>query len=59
MKKLGIIFIMSLAFALCSCVATIRPDGYNRHYYREYPTYRYHYGDYGYPYGGGYYRYRR
>ncbi len=52
-----IIFVMSLLFALCGCVAEVRPDGYyHRGYYYEYPRYRYYYYDYGYPYG--YYRYR-
>ena len=59
-RLLTIILVMSFLFALCGCVATVRPDGYHhRGYYHEYPRYRYYYYDYDYPYGGGfYYRFR-
>jgi hypothetical protein len=55
-KWLTIIAGISLFFALCGCVAEVRPDGYyHRGYYYEHPRYY----DYDYPYGSTFYfRYR-
>jgi len=58
-RWLSILFVVSLLLTLCGCVATVRPDGYYRGYYHEYPRYRYYYYDYGYPHEHGfYYRFR-
>jgi hypothetical protein len=57
-KRIGIILIIGLLLALCGCVAEVHPGGYYGYYgYYGYPSYRYY--DYGYPYGGSFYYYRR
>lgn len=57
-RRLGIIFILGLLFALCSCVAEVRTDDRYGHD-REHRHNRYYYYDYDYPHEYDfYYRFR-